>query len=136
MKKLISITLLVLLMASSFGHVSAQNLNSNNLTQWIRMSYDSEKITVAAVAIGFTSSLINPTCTDCPGTGRASSAVCTLETAEIRVSTVLADAPTTVTGMLVPAGSSIAVYGYNDIAAFRAIRTTGTSGVLNCTYYR
>lgn len=116
--------------------VKAQNLNSNNLTEWIRLSYDSEAITVAATAIGFTASLINPTCTNCPGTGRASAASCTLETAEIRVSTVLADAPTTVLGMKISAGSSITVYGYNDIAAFRGIRTTGTSGVLNCTYYR
>lgn len=118
--------------------LSAQNPGPLNNTQWIRRGYQSEAITIdnTVGGIGFTSSLINPTCTDCsPSTSRASAAQCTLETGDIRiqVSTVTV---TSSVGMYLTAGQSFVIYGYNDIVAFRGIRVTGTSGVLNCTYYR
>lgn len=114
-----------------------QNPPKTSLTNAIRNSFDSEKITVAATAIGFTSSLINPTCASCvPNIMQANAASCTLETGDIRISTVLADVPTSSLGMYITAGQSFIIYGYNDISNFRSIRVTGTSGVLNCTYYR
>lgn len=134
MKRLILLAALVL---SCFVSEPKAQTNAVTLTNFIRKSYDSEKITIAASAIGFTSSLINPTCSGCdPSTSRANAASCTLETGDIRVSTVLADVPTSSLGMYIIAQASFVIYGYNDISNFRAIRVTSTSGTLNCTYYR
>ena len=113
-----------------------QNTSPQNSQVTIRVSYASEEIVVAATAIGFTSALITPTCTDCPiNTLRATLATCTLETANIRVLSDGTD-PTTTDGLLITMGSTFSVYGYTNIAAFRAIRATGTSGDLDCQYSR
>lgn len=139
MKKLIIIAILFSL---SFGfslELNAQNPGPLNNTQWIRTAYDSEAITIDSTAggIGFTSSLINPTCTNCsPGTSRASAAQCTLETGDIRISLITADAPTSSVGTYITAGQSFVIYGYANISVFKGIRVTGTSGLLNCTYFR
>ncbi len=139
MKK--SLILAAISAALLIPNVAQPQGNNPKLTQTtaIRIAFDTQKLTVDSTAggVGFTSSIINPSCTSCdPSLNRASAAACTLETAEIRISTVTADAPTTTTGMLIPAGSSIVIYGYADISTFKAIRTGGTSGVLNCTFYR
>lgn len=124
---------LLLIIALFASIASAQD--SVKYTNAIRKSFDSEKITVAAVAIGFTSSKINPTVSSGnPDNTRASAASCTLETADVRILT--SGTPTSSTGMYVTAGQSFTIFGYTDIAAFLAIRISGTSGVLNCVYYR
>lgn len=120
------------------GSISAQQLNSTTITNAIRTSFASEKITVDATAGGvrFTAATINPTCTDCvPGTNnRATGASCSLETGDIRILT--SGTVTASTGLYITAGSSFTLYGYTDINAFRAIRVTATSGTINCIYYR
>lgn len=118
--------------------IPLQAQTSLNSTTFIRKSYDSEKLTIDSTAggIGFTSSKINPTCVSCsPGTSRASAASCTLETADIRIQTSGVTI-TSSTGMYITSGQAFVIYGYNDIAAFKGIRITATSGVINCTYYR
>ena len=101
----------------------------------IRVSYNGEAITVSNTAIGFTSSLINPTCADCPvNVLRATLATCTVQTDAIRVR---ADGtnPTAAIGLYVASGQSFTVFGYNDIANFRAIRVT-TDATIYCQYSR
>lgn len=88
-----------------------------------------ETVTVAATAIGFTDATIVETA----GHPAATLAVCRLETAEIRVR-YDGTAPTAAVGTLVEIGDTITVTGSDVLRAFRAIRTTGTSGVLDCHY--
>jgi hypothetical protein len=86
-----------------------------------------ESITVANTAIGFTSASITGTA------WTASSAFCSLETAQIRWR---ADGtnPTSSEGHLMNVGDTVTVSGYNSISNFKAIRTGATSGVLKCSY--
>jgi len=69
------------------------------------------------------------------GRGPCKEVFCVLETAQIRfqldgASTVTA----TTNGALLEAGQTLTLQNYSDIANFRAIRTGGTSGVLQCFY--
>jgi CO dehydrogenase/acetyl-CoA synthase alpha subunit len=57
----------------------------------------------------------------------------TLETAQIRF-TIDGTAPTTTVGHILDIGDILKLDSAEDIAAFRAIRTGGTSGSLRCTY--
>ena len=113
--------------------ISAQD--SLKITNAIRKSFASEKITVANTAIGFTAATINPIVPDQPASSsRASAAVCSLETGDIRILT--SGTPTSSTGLYITAAQSFTIYGYDDISAFLGIRVTSTSGVINCIYYR
>lgn len=87
-----------------------------------------EAITVAATSIGFTTARIRP-----PTGQIASSAVCRLETAEIRWRSD-GTAPTASVGTLLEPGDVIKVDDSLLMINFRAIRTTAVSGVLSCTY--
>lgn len=113
-------------------------LNLQNSTGVIRKAFASEQITVDSTAGGvrLTAATINPTVADQPSAySRASLAVCINQTAQIRYQ-LSGTAPTTTLGMPIEIGQTITIYGYDDINAFRAIRTTGTSGVIDCTYSR
>lgn len=115
------------------------NPPATTTTTAIRKSFDTEKLTIDSTSggVGFTSSIINPTCASCsPATSQANAAVCSLETGDIRVSTVTADVPTISVGLYITAGQSFTLFGYNDISKFKGIRVTGTSGTLNCAFYR
>ena len=57
----------------------------------------------------------------------------TVETAQIRF-TVDGTAPTITVGHILNAGDNLTIDSNEDIAAFRAIRTSSTSGVIQCTY--
>lgn len=127
--KILTVSLLVL---TTVG-LSAQN--TGNVQNNIRKTFASEQITVANTAIGFTAATINPTCTECAGNARATLASCYLGTAQIRILTS-GTTPTSTLGIVVDIGQKFEVYGYDDILAFRAIRTGSTSGVLDCQYSR
>lgn len=58
-----------------------------------------------------------------------------LETAEIRF-TCDGTAPTTTVGIPLEPGQTLTLKGVADILGFRAIRTTGTSGKLNCQFFQ
>jgi hypothetical protein len=65
--------------------------------------------------------------------GTCTKAFITVETAQIRF-TVDGTAPTTTAGHILNAGDNLDIDSNEDIAAFRAIRTGSTSGVIQCTY--
>ena len=132
----------VILFLSLFSTIlSAQSgLNTGNTNTAILRDFDGEALTIDSTAggVGFTVSKINPTCTGCVSSqSRAQLAICTNTATggEIRI---LANgtAPTTTVGLIVGAGSQFSVYGYNNIAAFKGIRTGSTSGSLYCVYSR
>lgn len=131
--------LLIILLSIS---VKAQSPGAVLLTgtsqDGIVIPYAGEAITIAATSIGFTAALISPTCTDCPlNTLRAVRADCVSETSAFFFRTLdNGTAPTTTIGKLLPAGVIFTVYGYDAIAAFRAIRTAGTSIAMYCTFSR
>jgi len=90
-----------------------------------------EQITVAASAIGFTASKVEP---DGSGGGRqATIASCRVRTAEISF-TYDNTAPTTTVGQLAEIGDQIVVSGHDNVMRFKAIRTGSTSGQLDCVY--
>lgn len=90
-----------------------------------------EQITVAnaAAGIGFTTSLINATGSH----PEASSAICRLETAQIRWRAD-ATAPTSSVGQLMEVGDILTLTGHDFLVNFLGIRTGGSSGVLDCHY--
>jgi hypothetical protein len=87
-----------------------------------------EQVTVANTAIGFTTAKITP------GGPMPTMAQCRLETAQVRWTIDGVTAPTTTVGTLLEVGDAIALNGHDVLVNFRAIRTGGSSGVLNCTY--
>lgn len=87
-----------------------------------------EQITVANSAIGFTAAKIDP-----PGEKQKQVAVCRLRLAEISY-TWDGTTPTASVGMLLEVGDTLTLYDHTRLAFFRAIRTTGVSGQLDCTY--
>lgn len=89
-----------------------------------------EAVTVANTAIGFTAANINNVTGIHPP---ATQATCRLETAQVRY-TVDGTTPTTTVGVLLEVGDQLALVGNDTLNAFRAIRTGGASGQLDCTY--
>jgi hypothetical protein len=59
-----------------------------------------------------------------------------LETAQIRYTVDGVTAPTTTVGTLLEIGESLLLWGTQDIQNFKAIRTGGSSGVLDVHYAR
>jgi hypothetical protein len=126
---------LFLIFTLTIASGAQQNTSPANSQDTIRITYDSEKITVSNKAIGFTTALISPTCVDCPTNPlRASLATCTVETDSVRILSS-GDTPDATTGLLVTSGQSFSVFYYPNIAAFRAIRVTNDA-TLNCQYAR
>lgn len=87
----------------------------------------SEQITVGATAVGFTALKITPA-----GQPQAQTAVCRLETAEVRY-TIDGTTVTASVGTLLEVGDILTVQGHDVMARFQAIRT-GSSGQLDCNY--
>lgn len=87
-----------------------------------------EQITVAAAAIGLTTAQIDP-----PGIPQAQIATCRLRTAQVSF-TYDGTVPTASVGTLLEVGEVLILTGHERLQAFRAIRTTGTSGQLDCSY--
>lgn len=134
--KIATVAVLCLLSSGTLrGQNPGVNLTTGNIQPAIRITYASEQITVAASAIGFTAATISPTCTGCPiNQLRATTAICTVATDSIRILSS-GTTPTASLGLVVIAGGSFTVYGYTDIANFRAIRVTNTA-TIDCQYSR
>jgi hypothetical protein len=90
-----------------------------------------EQVTVAGTSIGFTSTKVEPDGSG--GSRQADTAVCRLRTAEISY-TIDGTTPTAAVGALLEPGDVLTVSGHDSIMRFRAIRTGGTSGQLDCVY--
>lgn len=86
----------------------------------------SEKLTIGATAIGITPSVLR-----WDGVS-ASTCSFTLEDAQIRMMWH-GGTPTTTEGEPVSVGQRVTINGVNNLRAWRAIRTTGTSGVARVT---
>lgn len=127
MKKLITLTLAFCLLIS--GNVIGQQI-----TNRVYVTYDSEAVTVAAVAIGFTSSKTLPTGT----TYKAQLATFTIEcvtTAPCPVRILATGTnPTASVGLIMNAGDIGTVYGTRDITRFKAIRTGANSASISVQY--
>ena len=94
-----------------------------------------EQITVDATTggVGFTASLILPNVNGSPQ--QATLATCRVRTAEISYRLDGRGAVTASVGTLLEVGDTISVQGYDSLVRFKAIRTTATSGQMDCTYY-
>ncbi len=92
-----------------------------------------EQIVINSTAVGFTASLITP---NAGNSQQAVYAVCRLETAEIRYRISQNGlVPTSGgSGTLMEVGDVLPLQGHDVLAGFRAVRTTGTPGILDCTY--
>lgn len=93
-----------------------------------------ESITVADTAIGFTTSKI--LVDSQVGPVKASRAVFKIETAPVRFTEDGTAPVASTTGILASIGDIVTIDGKENVAAFRAIRDTSTSGVIKPTYYR
>lgn len=87
----------------------------------------SERITVADSSIGFTTSEVAAT----TGVTRA---VCRVEEQEIRIQTDGTDPAAGSGGLEQAAGDEFVIEGYDDLQKFRAIRTGGSSGIIEVIY--
>jgi hypothetical protein len=87
-----------------------------------------EQLTVAGTAGGFTAATIDAV----GGHPQATRAVCRLETAQIRYR-YDGTAATATVGTLLEIGDVLTLDGYDALKVFSAIRTGGTSGVLDCS---
>lgn len=138
--KLLPLILLVNLVAPN--EARAQSPGSQLLTgtsnDGILVAYDGEAITIAGTAIGFTTSKISPTCTDCPlNVKRATRADCVTDSAAAEFRALEnAVTPTAAVGKKYSAGIIFTVFGYENIANFLAIRTAAVSITMYCTYSR
>ena len=96
-------------------------------TLYYFQGYDNEKLTVTTSAVvQFTQSKLNP-----GGSNKTTRAYCTVETNDIRYwyDEGSAGAPTTTTGIIVLAGKSFEVIGYENINILGMIGITGTSTI-------
>ena len=91
----------------------------------------SEQLTVDSTSGGVTFTAEKITAPD--GT-QALTAMCRLETAEIRWTIAQDQTVTASVGTLMEVGDWITLRGHDNLVRFHAIRTTGSSGQLDCTY--
>ncbi len=94
--------------------------------QWLLLDF--EQITVAGTAIGFTTTKITSI-----GGIQMTKAVCNLETGEVRY-LITGATPTSSVGMIWTVNTSLTFIGHDVLVNFLAIRDSGTSGQLDCTY--
>lgn len=86
-----------------------------------------EQIAVTNTAVGFTAATITP-----PGQPQAQTATCRARTAEMSYRVDGGTATTTV-GTLIEIGDVVVINGHDSLVRFSAVRTTSTSGQLDCT---
>jgi hypothetical protein len=96
----------------------------------IGMNFESITVDNTAGGVALTASKYRPT-----GSVQAETAFITTEDATIRY-TYDGTAPTSSLGHKAAAGTTLVLKGQNQMETFRAIRTTGTNGVLMVTYER
>lgn len=121
------------------GLLILSSLPANAQRALLYVAFDTEQITVAATAIGFTASRITEP------DYRANLAVCSSECSTsspcpVRYNNITGVTPTASVGLLVNIASGtdtyITVYGWDNITNFKAIRTGANSALLSCIYYR
>jgi hypothetical protein len=114
-----------------------QNSSPQNSQVTIRDAYDTEALEVDEdPAASFDSTIISPTCTDCPiNTLRATRVDCVNVGDEVWV---ISDGTTAVdeTGLPIAANQSFTIYGFTNIDNFSAISGAGDSSVLYCQFSR
>lgn len=93
-------------------------------------AYDTESITVADSAIGFSADTFAPA----GKTDKPDRVVFQVETAQIRFTIDGVTTPTASVGLIGNVGDLITLTGEPDAKAFRAIRTGGTSAVIQPVY--
>ena len=103
--------------------------SKRNVIAGLYDSFAYEALTVAGTAVGFTTATLED------ADGNAQKIFATLETAQIRY-TLDGTTPTSTVGHLLEVGDTLQITGSDDIVAFRAIRTGGTSASLKVTYSR
>ena len=118
MRKLILIFSLILI----FGIALQSNAE-------VLRGYAHESITVANTAIGFTAATMKPASGE-----RPDKIVFVIETAQMRY-TLDGTAPTTALGLLGEIGDIVVIEGEANANAFQAIRTGGTSAVIQPQYF-
>lgn len=94
----------------------------------LRADDDFEQIVVSSTSIGFTVTKITPARGDQMIVAR-----CRLRTAEISFTTD-GTTPTTTIGTLLEVGDVLKVTTHDRLVKFRAIRTTGSDGQLDCAF--
>lgn len=102
-------------------------------TQFYFQGYDTERLSVDALTVtNFTSSKLSSS-----GSDRTTRVVFTVEDQDIRVGWLegSASVPTSTGGILVPAGSSFEVLGYENIKNFGMIAVQG-GAIINVQYER
>ncbi len=103
--------------------------------QRVYVAYDREAITVAGTALGFTTSKINSNSASTSASLAQFSVNCASGTSCVLRYTTVGTATASV-GQRALYGDTISVYGRDNVVAFNAIRETGTSVVIDVTYYR
>lgn len=90
-----------------------------------------EQLTIDSTAggIAMTTTKITPS-----GRPQATTAVCKLETAQVRYTIDGVTAPTTTVGTPWDVGETRTFNGHDILVNFKAIRTGASSGVANCDY--
>src|SRR5947209_7236950 len=89
-----------------------------------------EQLAVANASVGFTLANINNTTGAHPAALRST---CRARTAEMSY-TIDGTTPTSTVGILIEIGDVLQLEGNDTLNNFRAIRTTSTSGQLDCTH--
>lgn len=101
-----------------------------SVAQPLTVSYSNfEQVVVAGTAIGLTTAVITP-----PGLPMATGAKCRCRTAQLSF-TINGTTPTASVGTLLEVGDILEMSGHDSLVLFRAIRTTGTSGQIDCTVW-
>lgn len=91
-------------------------------------AYDTESITVAGTAVGFTLATLDPDGPEKPDIVKFQ-----VETAQIRF-TVDGTTPTSSIGLIGDVGDLVTITGVSDAKGFLAIRTGGTSATIQPVY--
>jgi len=118
--------------------LAQSNNEPNNSIGLVRRAFAYEQITLDGTAggIGFTAATYAPTVTDQPSAySRAEMALVNCNGAQARYR-IDGGTVTSSNGMLINDGDWLVIYGYNNIAAFKGIRTGGTSTACDVTFSR
>ena len=107
----------------------------NNTTRFF-FSYGYEAVTVADSAIGFTAAKITPPNVSYRAAMVSVKIECAASTPCDSRFTMDGTTVTTLVGTLLSDGDSFVIYGYENILAFRAIRTGADSASYRVNFYR
>lgn len=144
LNRVLGIVLLILAIPSLALAQKTTSLNTANSQESILITFACEGtncagLTIDATAggIALTSAKYNPTVTGLPsGFSQAQIAICTNSGAKIWVTVNSAITLASGDGQPINDGTTFTIYGYTNVANFKAIRDASTSSTLRCDYYR